>query len=283
MPRNRLCERIHASALLVKHILIALDKNTVIAVSMVLLFTAIISSSYNTGIYQVMAHSPNNIPEITMPADSQIFTFTAGQGLSAHFIVEAVDPDAEDLVDITNTPLPPGAFYESLETHEQPSTGSIVFDDGFPIPGTYTVTFTAVDFQLDENGSPIGGHGATSLPVSIKIIVKEPKCFGVLATIVGTGDPDTIAGTSGNDVIFGAGGDDDIRGAGGDDLICGGEGDDILRGGRGNDMIRGNEDNDTIHGGFGDDNLLGGRGEDTASGGEGEDNCVAETTSSCEN
>ncbi len=259
-------------------------KKTIIAVSIILFFATVIIHSpiNNNGIQQVMAHNPNNIPQITAPLDGQVFTFTGGEGPSARIFVQAEDPDAEDVVDIINTPLPPGAFYESLETHEQPSTGSIIFDDSFPLPGTYSVTFTAIDFQLDEDGSPAPGHGATSLPVTITIIVNTPKCFGIIATIIGSGDPDMIRGTPDDDIIFGGAGDDDIRGGGGNDIICGGGGNDIIRGGAGNDMIRGNLGDDAIHGWVGDDNILGDLGTDRADGGDGNDDCRAETKTSCE-
>ncbi|MFY3740046.1 MAG: hypothetical protein HMLIMOIP_000471 [Candidatus Nitrosomirales archaeon] len=272
-----------ASILLIK-LIFNFDKKTIIAVSSIaFLIAAIISMPiYNGGIQQAMAHDPNNIPKVIAPNDGQVFTFAAAQGPSARIFVEAIDPDAEDLVDISSTPLPPGAFYEALETDRQPSTGLIIFGDGFPLPGTYSITFTAVDFQTDEDGSPAPGHGATSLPVTITIIVKTPKCFGAIPTIIGSGDPDVIRGTSNDDVIFGGAGDDDIRGGGGNDLICGGYGNDKIRGGGGNDMLQGNFGDDRMSGWLGDDNIFGDLGDDTIIGGDGKDNCRGETVTLCE-
>ena len=43
-----------------------------------------------------------------------------------------------------------------------------------------------------------------------------PQCFGLDATITGTG---TIVGTSGNDVIVGSAANDTISGGGGDDRV----------------------------------------------------------------
>ncbi len=269
-----------ASILLIK-LIFNFDRKTIIAVSSIAFLIAAISI-YNGGIQQAMAHNPNSIPQIIAPTDGQIFTFDAAQGPSARVFVEAIDPDAEDLVDISSTPLPPGAFYEAIETDRQPSTGLIVFGDGFPLPGTYSITFTAVDFQTDEDGSPAPGHGATSLPVTITIIVETPKCFGVIATIIGSGGPDIIIGTPNDDVIFGGAGDDDIRGRGGNDLICGGYGNDTIRGGRGNDMLNGNFGDDRLFGWLGDDNIFGGLGDDTVDGGDGKDNCRSETMTLCE-
>jgi Ca2+-binding RTX toxin-like protein len=283
MIKSKFCT-VLASILLIK-LIFDFDKKTIIAVSIIAFLTVAIIPSpiYNGGIQQAMAHNPNIIPQVIAPSDGQVFTFDATQGPSARIFVEAIDPDAEDLVDISSTPLPPGAFYEALETDRQPSTGLIIFGDGFPLLGTYSITFTAVDFQTDEDGSPAPGHGATSLPVTITIIVKKtPKCFGAIPTIIGSGDPDIIRGTPNDDVIFGGAGDDDIRGGGGNDLICGGYGNDKIRGGRGNDMLNGNFGDDRIFGWLGDDNIFGDLGDDTVDGGDGKDNCRGETMTLCE-
>ncbi len=105
------------------------------------------------------------------------------------------------------------------------------------------------------------------------------QCFGVPATIVGSG---TIVGTNGPDVIVGGAGNDTISGGNGNDLICGGPGDDLIDGGNGNDRIAGDAatsfgdqaapgGNDTILGGNGDDEILGEAGNDTIDGGTGDD------------
>ena len=116
--------------------------------------------------------------------------------------------------------------------------------------------------------TPAPGHGAS--------------CFGLPATIVGTGGDDVLVGTAGPDVISGLGGNDIIRGLGGDDRICGGNGDDLLAGGGGDDQLRGGDGADTLLGRWGDDFLGGGAGVDVANGGLGADVCWTETEVACE-
>lgn len=106
-----------------------------------------------------------------------------------------------------------------------------------------------------------------------------PRCFGEVATIVGTPGDDHLVGTAGPDVIVAGGGWDEIAGRGGGDLLCGGDGPDFLEGGRGNDRIDGGRGSDTAHGGPGGDRiqtgrgsveaLFGGAGADRLSGGAG--------------
>jgi M6 family metalloprotease-like protein len=67
----------------------------------------------------------------------------------------------------------------------------------------------------------------------------RPHCFGLDATVTGTGGADRLRGTSGADVIAALGGDDVVFGLGGRDVICGGPGDDILSGGGGSDRLDG--------------------------------------------
>ena len=120
------------------------------------------------------------------------------------------------------------------------------------------------------------------------------KCFGRIATIVGTGDDDVLVGTKGDDVIVGLGGYDVISGRRGRDLICSGSGEGVYysspqnstvkrgsgdrprvvqllchtgcplpeeaRGGRGNDRLDGGAGADRLFGGPGQDHLLGGPG-----------------------
>lgn len=93
-----------------------------------------------------------------------------------------------------------------------------------------------------------------------------PRCFGVKATIVGTGGGDHLVGTAHRDVIVGLGGNDRIKGLAGNDLLCGGRGTDDLDGGRGADKLDGGLDFlDTEEGDAGilvGDDLWGGRGND---------------------
>jgi hypothetical protein len=113
---------------------------------------------------------PNHRPVINFPAAGQVFTFEAGQGISANIALDATDRDG-DFVDIVNTPLPPGAFYEFVEMSEGQTSASITFEDGHPFVGTYGVIFRAVD-----------EHGAKSRPVSVKIVVVPPDYLDIQDT-----------------------------------------------------------------------------------------------------
>lgn len=66
----------------------------------------------------------------------------------------------------------------------------------------------------------------------------KSRCFGRLATIVGTRRRDVLTGTRHRDVIVGLDGNDTIRGRGGNDLICGGSGKDFIVGGPGRNRVR---------------------------------------------
>ncbi len=99
----------------------------------------------------------------------------------------------------------------------------------------------------------------------------EPRCFGSVATIVGTEGDDDIRGTSGNDVILSLGGNDVISGKAGDDLICGGDGDDRIVGHKHDDKIAGEGGNDKIDGYYGDDYISAGPGDDFVQGCDGVD------------
>lgn len=106
--------------------------------------------------------------------------------------------------------------------------------------------------------------GLTVLALTVAYLVvaasgaqAAPKCFGKVATIVGTGADEVINGTRGSDVIMAKRGDDTINGRGGNDFICAGPGSDEVRGGPGNDRIRGQGGNDFMVGGPGSDRLFG--------------------------
>lgn len=91
-----------------------------------------------------------------------------------------------------------------------------------------------------------------------------PRCFGRIATIVGTGGNDKLVGTRGPDVIVGRGGTDHIYGRGGRDRICGGSGEDRLYGGGGHDRVHAGLGDESgrgswLYGGRGNDRLLGSR------------------------
>jgi Ca2+-binding RTX toxin-like protein len=98
--------------------------------------------------------------------------------------------------------------------------------------------------------------GVVAVPASAAV----PRCFGNVATIVGTSRDDGLKGTQGRDVIHGRGGDDLIKALGGNDLICGG---------RGSDLLIGRDGRDRLDGGGGDDGLQPGAGKDVVRGGGG--------------
>jgi hypothetical protein len=77
------------------------------------------------------------------------------------------------------------------------------------------------------------------------------RCFGKLATIVGTPGNDRLRGTSKADVIVGLGGNDTITGLGGGDRICGGPGNDRIYAGAGFNLIDGGPGIDTCKAGRG--------------------------------
>jgi Ca2+-binding RTX toxin-like protein len=98
--------------------------------------------------------------------------------------------------------------------------------------------------------------GVVAVPASAAV----PRCFGKVATIVGTSGNDRLRGTPGRDVIHGRGGDDLIRGLAGNDLLCGGGG---------SDLLIGRDGRDRLDGGGGPDGLQPGTGKDVVRGGGG--------------
>ena len=124
--------------------------------------------------------------------------------------------------------------------------------------------------------------GAGFLSPAPSIAVAEThKCFGKVATIVGTSDRDRIDGTNADDVIVALGGTDFVNAKSGRDRVCmgrggnieeeqvgnGGRGDDHISGGRGRDYLTGFEGDDVIRGGPHRDTFYGREGADVISGG----------------
>jgi Ca2+-binding RTX toxin-like protein len=104
-----------------------------------------------------------------------------------------------------------------------------------------------------------------------------PRCFGKVATMVGTSGSDRLRGTNGNDVIVGRGGHDLIRSGGGKDRICGSGGDDVLLAGSGKDLLDGGPGSDFLAAGPSRDKVLGGPGEfDILRGNQGNDTLLGE-------
>ncbi|MGI0012286.1 MAG: hypothetical protein ACREBU_02405 [Nitrososphaera sp.] len=129
---------------------------------MTLFLTSLLIPVSDSKFPEAVAHTPNQSPVINSPIDGETLTFEAGQGIEAKIHVGTTDSDG-DFVNINNTPLPEGAFYEFVEQFEGLTDASITFEDGHPFVGTYSVTFTAVD-----------EHGAASSPVTIEIVVVPP-------------------------------------------------------------------------------------------------------------
>lgn len=87
----------------------------------------------------------------------------------------------------------------------------------------------------------------------------RPRCFGELATQVGTNHADTIVAKP-HAVVVARGGNDKITVGTGDStkhIICGGPGDDQMKGGTGDDMLIGGPGDDVIQGGNGADLVVG--------------------------
>ena len=77
---------------------------------------------------------------------------------------------------------------------------------------------------------------AVSLSVAASAV---PRCFGKVATIVGSKRNDRLEGTPRADVMVAGDGHDVIRGLKGNDRICGGRGSDRMEAGPGDDRIHG--------------------------------------------
>ncbi len=102
----------------------------------------------------------------------------------------------------------------------------------------------------------VDGFGAANGLMNLHVDVgPPPACLGVVATIIGTPDPEVINGTAGNDVILAGNGDDTVNGLGGNDIICGGNGNDTINGGDGNDLLDGGPGNDALRGEAGVDTV----------------------------
>ena len=91
----------------------------------------------------------------------------------------------------------------------------------------------------------------------------RPRCFGKLATKVGSAGNDTINGTRRADVIVSKTGDDVINGKGGNDLICAGDQNDLIFGSGGSDKIDAGTGDDETFPGLGNDSIHNGDGFDT--------------------
>ena len=116
--------------------------------------------------------------------------------------------------------------------------------------------------------------GSSILSIAVPVTVEAaavPKCFGKIATIVGTNKDDMLRGTDKIDVIVALGGDDTVKALAGDDLVCGGSGNDRIYGGPGFDALHGGAGKDQLRGQDGGDDLWGQAGNDALNGGSGFD------------
>ena len=134
-----------------------------------ILGSILVAASFVPIIDEVAATTLNHRPVITSPSDGEVFTFDAGQGIEAKISIHTSDIDG-DFIDIKNTALPAGAYYEFVEQFEGVTGASITFEDGHPFIGSYKVTFTAVD-----------DNGAASRPVTIAIKVIPPDYLDLAA------------------------------------------------------------------------------------------------------
>lgn len=97
------------------------------------------------------------------------------------------------------------------------------------------------------------------------------RCFGRIATKVGTNGPNVLRGTPHVDVLVGLRGNDRFLGFGSRDYICGGAGVDLVHAGRGSDRVKGGVGADLLIGDAGNDSLIGDRGHDVLLGSLGND------------
>jgi len=243
----------------------------------------------------------NSVSELTLRADVSFFSAVAGAvavpeelasaettldlvfgtvyancitGAGSH--VQNVDLDCFDVIiripldDQRGVALPDFLMHTTLTGQESAHLVANIVEGnpGHPTPLTSGAAQQAV----------IGIGGGVPVLVGIEAtaagdaaVTGEPRCFGAIATLIGTEGDDGLRGTSGNDVILALGGDDVISGKAGDDLICGGDGDDRIVGHKDDDKIAGERGNDKIDGYYGDDYITAGPGNDFVQGCNGED------------
>lgn len=141
----------------------------------------------------------------------------------------------------------------------------------FAVVGVVAAAVTLPVF-LWSQGPTSAGPATGVVPESTTLPTPTPgTCYGPVATILGTGDPDFLVGTTGADVIAGLSGNDLIIAGPGDDLVCADFGEDVVYGGGGNDRLYGLIGNDVVIGGVGDDYVDGHTGADLLIGGPGND------------
>ena len=190
--------------------------------------------------------------------------------------VQDIDLDCFDIIvripldDQDGVALPNFLIHTTLTGHESAHLVANVVEGtpGSPVPLTSGA----------EQRASIGISAGVPVLVGIEATAAgsaahtgQPRCFGAVATIIGTDGDDAIRGTARDDVILSLGGDDVISGKAGDDLICGGDGDDRIVGHKDDDKIAGEGGNDKIDGYYGDDYITSGPGNDFVQGCDGED------------
>lgn len=174
-------------------------------------------------------------------------------------------------------------FDPSLGSDDRPANGAVPLvasDQSWAEAGTGGTADVPALAEGDAGGQP---DGLVPAGADLSVESGEPEddveeqdtsepaladamCDGLVATIIGTDEPDTIIGTDGPDVIVGGDGADVILGLGGDDVICGGNGADQIDGGEGDDLLIGDNGPDELVGGDGEDRVVGDNGTDVLEG-----------------
>ena len=166
-----------------------------------------------------------------------------------------------------------GPEYERTTVREfsatNPTNGTLIQEfAGDPFTYTPNQNFEGTDSFQVKSFDELGFGSDTG---TVTINVRNFRCAGRIATMVGTNGDDVLGGTPSRDVISAMGGNDKIRGGGGNDLVCAGSGRDRVGGGRGRDRLLGGSGGDRLSGNRGDDVLSGAGGRDRLSGGPGRD------------
>jgi hypothetical protein len=209
----------------------------------------------------------NNFVDAILAVDANARIIAAGDFNDFEFSTPLTTLKGGVLNDLIET-LPPDQRYSYVfEGNSQTLDHILISNALFSQPFAYDVVHVNAEFAVQ-----VSDHEP-----QVALFDLQPRCNGLIATIVGTTGDDVINGTNGNDVIVGLGGNDVINGGNGDDLICGGGGNDTVNGGNGNDTLVGGFGNDTLNGNNGNDSLDGGGNNDTLVGNSGDDTLTGGT------
>ena len=145
--------------------------------------------------------NPGNAPTFTLNPTGPIYNTEQGQAVN--FSVSATDPDGKQ-VTLTASNLPANASFSPNPAVGVPTaTGNFTFTPDFNQSGSYAITFTAVDADLQqsttaativvtelqfdrlfstsaENQNPVGGlRGAQGVYFPINLVTSQPNVYGV--------------------------------------------------------------------------------------------------------